>query len=340
MGATIKDVAKLAGVSPSTVSRTCANHPSISNETKEKVRKAMDELGYEPNFQASNLASKISKTIGIVLPISDSEMYKNAFHLEAIRGIGEFCNQQQYMNTLVTGNSEKELLHVIKSMMKTGKVDGFIMLYSKKDDIVLEYLCNESITFSLIGKASVHTNQIVYVDNDNVSAAKEATDYLIEMGHTRIAFLYTDEKSMFIRDRKNGYMLSLAEHQIPYEPRYCLEQSYYQSDFEEDLATLFESNDPPTAIIASDDILAVALEKRLFKLNKRIPEDVSMIAFNNSLFSKLMNPPLTCVDVNPYQLGVEAASQTINHIENPNLLATKIIVPHKIIERKSCKEII
>lgn len=338
MGATIKDVAKLAGVSPSTVSRTCANHPSISNETKEKVRKAMDELGYEPNFQASNLASKISKTIGIVLPVSDSEMFKNAFHLEAIRGIGEFCNQQQYMNTLVTGSTEKELLHVIKSMVKSGKVDGFIMLYSKRDDIVLEYLCNEGITFSLIGKAAVHTNQIVYVDNDNVSAAKEATDYLIEKGHTRIAFICTDAKSMFIQDRRSGYMLSLAEHQIPFEPGYYLEQSYYQSNYEEELDQLLNSDNPPTAILASDDILAVALEKRLFKLNKRIPEDISIMAFNNSLFSKIMNPPLTCVDVNPYQLGVEAASQTINHIENPNLLATKIIVPHKIIERKSCKE--
>lgn len=340
MSATIKDVARLAGVSPSTVSRTCANHPSISNETKEKVRKAMDELGYEPNFQASNLASKISKTIGIVLPVSDSEMFKNAFHLEAIRGIGEFCNQQQYMNTLVTGSTEKELLHVIKSMVKSGKVDGFIMLYSKKDDIVLEYLCNEGITFSLIGKAAVHTNQIVYVDNDNVSAAKEATDYLIDKGHTRIAFICTDAKSMFIHDRRSGYMLSLAEHQISFDPSYCLEQSYYQSNHEEELDRLLNSDNPPTAILASDDILAVALEKRLFKLNKRVPEDVSIMAFNNSLFSKIMNPPLTCVDVNPYQLGVEAASQTINHIENPNLLATKIIVPHKIIERKSCKDIL
>ena len=92
MSVTIKDVAALAGVSPSTVSRTCKNNPSISEETKERVRKAMLELGYEPNFQASNLASQNSRTIGIILPASAREVYENSFYLEAIQGISHYCN--------------------------------------------------------------------------------------------------------------------------------------------------------------------------------------------------------------------------------------------------------
>ena len=110
MAVTIKDVAALAGVSPSTVSRTCKNNPSISTETKEKVRKAMIELGYEVNFQASNLASQYSRTIGIILPASAREVYENAFYLEAIRGISHYCNQRQYMSTVVTGQDEDEIL--------------------------------------------------------------------------------------------------------------------------------------------------------------------------------------------------------------------------------------
>ena len=100
MAVTIKDVAALAGVSPSTVSRTCKNNPSISTETKEKVRKAMIELGYEVNFQASNLASQYSRTIGIILPASAREVYENAFYLEAIRGISHYCNQRQYLSLI------------------------------------------------------------------------------------------------------------------------------------------------------------------------------------------------------------------------------------------------
>ena len=339
MPITIKDVAKLAGVSPSTVSRTCTNHPSISKQTKAKVRKAMQELGYEPNFQASNLASKNSRTIGIILPDSEAEVYQNSFYLEAIRGIGQFCNQKQYMNTLITGSNEKEVLQVIKTMLNSGRVDGFIVLYSKKDDEVLEYLYDNGITYVLVGKASINPNQVIYIDNDNIQAAKEATDYLIQLGHEKIAFLGTDNSSMFIQDRKNGYVMSLMDHDIPVHPEYFLEQDFLRDDANassEKLRNLLLSENAPTAIMVSDDILAVALEKVLIELGIRVPEMLSIISFNNSLFAQLTNPPLTSVDINSYQLGIEAASQIINHIENPNLLATKIIVPHRIIERNSC----
>ena len=94
MPVTIKDVAALAGVSPSTVSRTCKDHPSISRQTKEKVRQAMAKLGYEPNFQASSLATQNSRTVGIILPPSEWEAYQNPFYLEMIRGISQYCNQK------------------------------------------------------------------------------------------------------------------------------------------------------------------------------------------------------------------------------------------------------
>ena len=102
------------------------------------------------------------------------------------------------------------------------------------------------------------------------------------------------------------------------------------------LKALLTAPDHPTAMLVSDDILAVVLEQFCGKLGLRIPKDLSIVSFNNSLFSRITSPQLTTVDVNPYQLGMEAASQTINHIENPNLLATKIIVPHKLIPRESC----
>ena len=173
MAVTIKDVAALAGVSPSTVSRTCKNNPSISTETKEKVRKAMIELGYEVNFQASNLASQYSRTIGIILPASAREVYENAFYLEAIRGISHYCNQRQYMSTVVTGQDEDEILKAIQSMSRSGKVDGFIVLYSRKDDPIIDYLFSEGLLYILIGKATQYTNQTLYIDNDNLLAGED-----------------------------------------------------------------------------------------------------------------------------------------------------------------------
>lgn len=339
MAVTIKDVAALAGVSPSTVSRTCKNNPSISEETKERVRKAMAELGYEPNFQASNLASQNSRTIGIILPASAKEVYENSFYLEAIQGISHYCNGRQYMTTIVTGQDETEILNAVRSMSRSGKVDGFIILYSKKEDPVIDYLFNEGLLYILIGKATQYTNQTIYIDNDNLLAGREATEYLYQLGHRRIAYLGSDSSLMFSADRKAGYQLALASHQLPVRPEYCVEVKNVSENNEEVIRGLLMQKDRPTAILVSDDILAVSLERVCLENHLAIPEDLSIISFNNSLFARLTSPQLTSIDIGAGQLGSEAASQIINHIENPNLLATKIIVPHHLIERDSCCKI-
>ena len=339
MAVTIKDVAALAGVSPSTVSRTCKNNPSISEETKERVRKAMAELGYEPNFQASNLASQNSRTIGIILPASAKEVYENSFYLEAIQGISHYCNGRQYMTTIVTGQDEAEILDAVRSMSRSGKVDGFIVLYSKKEDPVIDYLFNEGLLYILIGKATQYTNQTIYIDNDNLLAGREAAEYLYQLGHRRIAYLGSDSSLMFSADRKAGYQLALASHQLPVRPEYCVEVKNVSENNEEAIRGLLMQKDRPKAILVSDDILAVSLERVCLENHLAIPEDLSIISFNNSLFARLTSPQLTSIDIGAGQLGSEAASQIINHIENPNLLATKIIVPHHLIERDSCCKI-
>lgn len=339
MAVTIKDVAALAGVSPSTVSRTCKNNPSISEETKERVRKAMAELGYEPNFQASNLASQNSRTIGIILPASAKEVYENSFYLEAIQGISHYCNGRQYTTTIVTGQDEAEILNAVRSMSRSGKVDGFIILYSKKEDPVIDYLFNEGLLYILIGKATQYTNQTIYIDNDNLLAGREAAEYLYQLGHRRIAYLGSDSSLMFSADRKAGYQLALASHQLPVRPEYCVEVKNVSENNEEAIRGLLMQKNRPTAILVSDDILAVSLERVCLENHLAIPEDLSIISFNNSLFARLTSPQLTSIDIGAGQLGSEAASQIINHIENPNLLATKIIVPHHLIERDSCCKI-
>ena len=340
MAVTIKDVAALAGVSPSTVSRTCKDNPSISKETKEKVRKAMMQLGYEPNFQASNLACQNSKTIGIILPPSMRETYENPFYLEIIRGISLFCNGRQYISTVVTGQNAEEILGAIRTMVRSGQVDGFILLYAKEEDIILNYLYEEGLLYVLIGKALNFANQTIYIDNDNVLAGQEATEYLYSLGHRKIAYLGIESVMLFSADRKTGYQLSLIQHGLTPEKRYCIEVSGVSLDECEELTALLESEDRPTAIVVSDDILAVSLERVCIQCGLSIPKDLSIISFNNSLFAKLTYPPLTSIDVNSFQLGIEAASQMINHIENPNLMATKIIVPHSLVKRESCCSIL
>ena len=129
------------------------------------------------------------------------------------------------------------------------------------------------------------------------------------------------------------------KHDLPVRPEYYVEAESFSIDDDQNIRNLLEMEDRPTAIIVCDDILALSLERLCLRCGLSIPEDLSIISFNNSLFARLTSPELTSVDINTFQLGIEAASQIINHIENPNLMATKIIVPHSLVERDSCRKI-
>lgn len=338
MAVTIKDVAKLAGVSPSTVSRVCNDSPAISRETRDRVQQAMAQLGYEPAANAPGPVSPI-KAIAVVLPPSDREAYENTFYLKALRGISQVCNRRLVASTVVTGKNYEEILHSIQTLHRSGSVDGFILLYAKREDIVVDYLCNQGLLYVIVGKASELSSQTISVDNDNLQAGREAADYLYRLGHRRIGYLGSKGDFLYASDRRDGCRLSQLLHGLPLREEYCVELSGIHSPEIGNLQALLRRPDRPTAFVVSDDMLALALERTCVQMKLSIPGDISIIAFNNSLYAQLSSPQLTAVDINSYRLGQEAADQLINHAENPNLLTTKIVVPHRIVERGSCRRL-
>ena len=337
MAITIKDVAALAGVSPSTVSRVCNDNPSISRETRERVRQAMQELGYEINPTPGAPLPPAMRLIGIILPPSPRETYENSFYLEVIRGITQVCNQREVASTIITGQDEEEMLRAVQLLQQRTQVDGFILLYSKKDDIVVDYLCEQGLLYVVIGKAEQFAGQTICIDNDNILAGREATEHLCALGHRRIGYLGSEDIFVYSAERKCGYQLALLQRGLPLNPDYCIEADSHRADDNGALQQLLRREDRPTAFVVSDDLLAVGLERTCVQLGLKIPEDVSIVSFNNSLLAQLTYPQLTSVDVNSFQLGFEAASQIINHAENPNLMAAKMIIPHRIVHRQSCR---
>lgn len=338
MAVTIKDVAALAGVSPSTVSRVCNDNPSISKETRDRVRKAMLELGYEQAIPAEEPITPTFRMIGVVLPPSPRETFENSFYLETIRGIGQVCNPKHVICTTITGRDDAEILRSIQTLHLTGQADGFIMLYSKKDDPVVEYLCEHGILYVIIGKANALASQTICIDNDNLLAGREAAEHLYQMGHRRIGYVGSCGSFLYSADRKAGYQLALLQHELPVRQDYVVEMESLRSDSPSALEQLLSQPDRPTAFVVSDDLLAVGLERMCVQKGLRIPEDISIVSFNNSLLAQLASPQLTSVDVNSFQLGYEAAAQILNHADNPNLMATKIVVPHRIVARESCQQ--
>lgn len=339
MAVTIKDVAHLAGVSPSTVSRVCNNNPTISRETRERVQKAMAELGYEISTPQESQAAFVSKNIGVILPPSAQDAYENTFYLKAIRGISQICNLRRTNTCIVTGQDYGEILQSVQNLHQSGRVDGFIILYSRKNDIVIDYLCEQGLLYVIVGKPGDLAGQTLCVDNDNLLASREATDYLYSLGHRRIGFISGKTEYMHASDRMAGYRLALLLHGLPSSNDYCVEMEGISSGEYQDLIRLLQRADRPTAFVVSDDMLALALERVCAQIHLSIPEDISIIAFNNSLYAQLASPQLTTVDINSCQLGREAATQILNHVEDPNLAITKTIVPHTIVERNSCRKI-
>lgn len=338
LAVTVKDVARHAGVSPSTVSRVCNNHPSISKETRDRVQRSIQELGYElPTAQ--DLPQISVRHIGIILPPSQKEAYENAFYLKAIRGISQVCNQRQVALSIVTGKDYEEVLQSVRTLHQGKTADGFIVLYSRKNDPIVDYLCEHGLLYVIVGKPIELANQTVCIDNDNLTAGREATDYLYGLGHRRIGYIGSKSEFMYASDRRTGYQLSLLLHDIPARTDYCIEMEGIHSDGNVSLRQLLAQPDRPTAFVVSDDMLALALERVCVQMNLTIPGDISIIAFNNSLYAQLASPQLTAVDINSFLLGQEAANQIINHAENPNLTTTRIIVPHTIVERNSCRRI-
>lgn len=338
MGITIKDVAKLARVAPSTVSRVIANNPRISEKTKKRVREAMDELGYHPNFIARSLASQSTQTIGLVLPSSANKVFQNPFFPEVMRGISRGAHDKQYALHMTTGESEEEIFEGVVQMVQGRRVDGLVLLYSRVDDDILTYLQERKFPFVMIGKPFKDMETITHVDNDNYGASKEVTQYLIGLGHDRIAFVGGNLNLVVTIDRLLGYKQAIRSNGLALRDDYMVHEEFLREGGQEAIKELMSLDEPPTALLVVDDVMAMGVINTLDEMGIQVPDHISVASFNNVLLAQLSKPPLTSVDINIFSLGYEAAKYLIQKIEKPDDTVKRIIVQHRLIERSTCKE--
>lgn len=336
---TIKDVAKKTGVSPSTVSRVIADSPSISRETKKKVRKAMKKLGYYPNVNARNLVVQSTKAIGVVMPSSADKALQNPFFPEVLRGIGSVTHQMKYSLTLSTGQTENEIYSEVERLVYGSVVDGIILLYSRLNDRVTNFLLEKDFPFVIVGKPYENENKITYVDNDNVTAAKELTGHLIEKGHRKIAFIGGSSDLFVTRNREAGYKKALQKADIPTCDSYQIHAEFLKSGGREAVKNLLSLETVPTGIVVTDDLMALGVMSTLEEHGVRVPQDISLVSFNNLYLSQITRPALTTVDVQIYELGVQSTKALIEKTANKDEPAKRIIVPHQIIHRNSVNEV-
>lgn len=331
MAITVKDVAKKAGVATSTVSRVINDHPSISETTKKKVRKVMDDLFYVPNMTARNLGKRTSNAVGVILPPLDSkERLGNPFYLEIMEAINDEARLYDMTTAIAAAKSFELLLENVKRMHLQKQVDGFILVYSDSADPVIEYLYENQIPFTLIGQPYQHENNIVYVDNDNQLLGKQATEFLIQNGHKNILFVTNTTHESLYFERYFGYQKALTLNQFPTFPSVVLEKPEDYLTFND---TLAKTN--ATALVVIDDIFALRTMQLAEMYGYSIPDDLSVVSFNNSIFSTLTHPYLTSIDIDISELGRMAMQKLREIIHDELSSGVRMVIPHKLIKRET-----
>ncbi len=328
MPVTIKDVAKAAGVSPSTVTRVIQNKSTISDETKKRVRKAMKELNYHPNLNARSLVSSYTQVIGLVLPDDSDVFYQNPFFPSVLRGIAQVASENHYAIQIATGKDEKERLNAISQMVYGKRVDGLIFLYAQENDPLVQLVVDEQFPFLILGKSL--SPFIPLVDNDNIQAGFDATEYFIKKGCSRIAFIGGTKKLFVTQDRLTGYEQALQEHNLPLDNQ----RTFFADEFLEEKGYNFSKQlfkyDPQTdAIITTDSLLAEGVCNYLNEHQL----DVPVLSFDS------VNPRLNLaayVDINSLALGrtsFETILQIINDVKENRQICYRQVIAHEIVEK-------
>ncbi|NLH34661.1 MAG: LacI family transcriptional regulator [Lactococcus chungangensis] len=323
MAVTIKDVARRAGVNPSTVSRAIHNHSAISEKTKERVRKAMADLDYSRNSAAQMLASGKSGAIGVIFPPIENKS-EQPFFMKILTAINEEAHQNKITVSIASGHTIEELLSQVRVMYQEKRVDGFIVLYAGEADDVRDYLLAGEIPFVIVGTPIERANEMTAVDNDNKLMGAEAAQYLAGLGHKKLAFVTNTDKGEVFHERYRGFEAKIKSLGLNGQLLYTSES----------LAL-----DNVTALVVLDDILAIKVIQGLTERGITVPDDISVISFNNSVFASLIHPYLTTFDINITQLGHRSVQKLLHLIADPDDFREKVTVPFELKVRESTKAV-
>lgn len=334
MKVTINEVARESGVSITTVSRVLNNNYPVKKETREKIEKAIEKLNYRPNAMARSLITKRTSTIGIVVP-----GITNLFFPTIVESIGDYIKNFGYSIYLSsTGgdcNCEQELI----DNMISKQVDGIVVMDPTEENLENEFYSKISEVIPIvIINASAQMCRCNFVCYNEEVGTKEAFSYLLGLGHKRIAFI-RGKKSLSYEIKEKIYKDMIKTNALKYKKILNVGEGNSIEVVEKsqkEIESLLCSEDPPTAIFACNDLMAVGVINTCSKLKIKIPEELSVIGFDNTLISEITNPKLTTVDQNMKDIAYRAADELIDIIEKGTNIRKNVLIDTRLIKRESC----
>lgn len=335
----IYEIAKAAGVSPGTVSKALNNSGRINENTRNRIKKIADDMGYIPNIVARSLKTNQSYVVGIVFPENVGIGLEHMFFsklLEAFRHqMAEYGYDTIFINKKLGGRNIGYLEHC-----RLRQVDGLLIITIEQSDPDMDDLLNSHMK-CVTTEMAMET--IPYVMSDNVSGGRLAVEHFVKNGHSRIAHIAGDLSTISSGERQIGYQMGLEEAGLKFDERLVLELGWLDNqkafDKIKDYMTVFTLEERPTALFVDSDMMAILVIKVLASMNILVPNDISVIGFDDIRLSKMMNPELTTIRQNTDELARRIVKVLYSQIQNEYDGEPIERVPVSLIERQTVKEI-
>lgn len=328
---TIFDVADEAGVSYSTVSRVINNKSNVNADTRERVLHAMEQLGYVGNIPARSLAGGTSRVVGLLV-----DHLNNSYMGEIIRGIDEMLEVNNYNLMLYTTHRRKTKESAYVTKLTRNFADGLLLILPRNEKAYLETLHQRRFPYVLVDYQGSN-QQVPSVIATNRKGAYDATTYLITLGHRRIGFITGTMEFGCARERLAGYRAALADQGIAFDPELVCEGDFLQPQGYRCAEQLLSLAAPPTALFVSNDVMAFGAIEAAGVRGLHIPEDLSIIGFDDIPQAAHVHPALTTVRQPLEEMGRCAATLLFKYIANPLAEVERIELPTELIIRESCQ---
>ncbi len=334
MNVKIKDVARVANVSVATVSRVLNDIPLVNEETRKRVQKAIDDTGYKPNAIARSLKMQKTNTIGIMIPD-----ISQAYYTQVVRGVEDVCNIYDYHIILCNTDSDpnKELTYLNVFLEK--QCDGILYIGKSLNEELINTICHSRVPI-VLGAVSDSQERILSVSINNDEAAFDMTKYLMKKGHKKIAFLRDENENSYSGiERKKGYVRALESEGIVVNSDYERKGKYSIKGGYDLMEEILQLEDKPTAVVALNDEMALGAIRKIEDAGFKVPNDISVVGFNNFEISEWVTPSITTISQPMYDIGAISARMLIKTIKNKEDKNKSIVVPHELIIRDSVKSI-
>jgi DNA-binding LacI/PurR family transcriptional regulator len=333
LAVTIKDIAKKVGKSVTTVSRALSGYNDVSPETRKQVLQAAEELGYEPNITARQLQKRRTDTIGLILPPVNPR-FSDPFFSELLSGIvGQ--SPQCGLDLLVSTHSPNEdEIELYLKFIRSRRVDGFIIIRTRRMDPRIDLLREHAFPFVAFGRID-GDNDFPLIDEDSEYGIEQAVNHLIELGHTRLAFITepTHLTKSFLRAQ--GFCKTLEMRELPIDNELIIEGGFRQHSGRLIGERLLKMSNPPTAIVACNDLLALGAMSIAQERGLQIGRDISITGFDDIILAETAHPPLTTIHQPARKIGSLIYQMLVKVINGEYIEKKQVILQPELVVRQS-----